>query len=283
MASEVFISKMTDFMEEGTIVAWLVAEGDHVDEGQPILELETDKATVGAGGAGERLPRGHPRGRRARGRHPGRRDDRLHRGRPGRDGDAAATAGAADLSMDHRPRRGRHRGRERHRSRHLGTPPGRRPGRGPPGHGPAAWRTSPASWSRRARRAVGVQVDVTDGSSVRAAFDRVESELGPPWVLVNSAGVLSYGATVDMPESDWDRVHRPWTSRVSSCARRRPCGACCRVVADASSTSRRSPAASPGPRRSPTARPRRGPTTSRAAWPSRSQVRASPSTPSRPA
>jgi pyruvate dehydrogenase E2 component (dihydrolipoamide acetyltransferase) len=45
MASEVFISKMTDFMEEGTIVNWLVAEGDHVDEGQPILELETDKAT----------------------------------------------------------------------------------------------------------------------------------------------------------------------------------------------------------------------------------------------
>ncbi len=55
-------------------------------------------------------------------------------------------------------------------------------------------------------QAVGVQVDVSDGSSVRTAFDRVESELGPPWVLVNSAGVLSYGATVDMPESDWDRV-----------------------------------------------------------------------------
>jgi len=44
MATEVFITKMTDFMEEGTIVSWLVAEGDHVDEGQPILELETDKA-----------------------------------------------------------------------------------------------------------------------------------------------------------------------------------------------------------------------------------------------
>lgn len=46
MATDVFIPKMTDFMEEGTIVAWLVVEGDHVDEGQPILELETDKATV---------------------------------------------------------------------------------------------------------------------------------------------------------------------------------------------------------------------------------------------
>jgi pyruvate dehydrogenase E2 component (dihydrolipoamide acetyltransferase) len=45
MATEVFISKMTDFMEEGTIVSWLVAEGDRVEEGQPIVELETDKAT----------------------------------------------------------------------------------------------------------------------------------------------------------------------------------------------------------------------------------------------
>ena len=46
MATEVFIPKMTDFMEEAVIVSWLVAEGDHVDEGQPLLELETDKATV---------------------------------------------------------------------------------------------------------------------------------------------------------------------------------------------------------------------------------------------
>jgi pyruvate dehydrogenase E2 component (dihydrolipoamide acetyltransferase) len=44
MATEVFIAKMTDFMEEGTIVSWLVAEGDHVDAGQPILEVQTDKA-----------------------------------------------------------------------------------------------------------------------------------------------------------------------------------------------------------------------------------------------
>ena len=44
MAVEVFVAKMTDFMEEAVIHAWLVAEGDHVEEGQPILELETDKA-----------------------------------------------------------------------------------------------------------------------------------------------------------------------------------------------------------------------------------------------
>jgi pyruvate dehydrogenase E2 component (dihydrolipoyllysine-residue acetyltransferase) len=44
MAVEVFVAKMTDFMEEGVIQSWLVKEGDHVDEGQPLLELETDKA-----------------------------------------------------------------------------------------------------------------------------------------------------------------------------------------------------------------------------------------------
>jgi 3-oxoacyl-[acyl-carrier protein] reductase len=54
--------------------------------------------------------------------------------------------------------------------------------------------------------AIGIPTDVTDSTSVRAAFERAESELGPPWLLVNSAGVLAYGATVDMPESDWDRV-----------------------------------------------------------------------------
>lgn len=46
MAVEVFIPKMTDFMEEGVIVAWIAAEGDHVEEGQPLLEIETDKAAV---------------------------------------------------------------------------------------------------------------------------------------------------------------------------------------------------------------------------------------------
>jgi pyruvate/2-oxoglutarate dehydrogenase complex dihydrolipoamide acyltransferase (E2) component len=44
MAVEVFISKMTDFMEEALVRAWLVNEGDRVDEGQPLLEIETDKA-----------------------------------------------------------------------------------------------------------------------------------------------------------------------------------------------------------------------------------------------
>lgn len=33
-------------MEEGTVLEWLVAEGDPVEVGQPLVEIETDKATV---------------------------------------------------------------------------------------------------------------------------------------------------------------------------------------------------------------------------------------------
>ena len=44
MAKEVYMPKMSDHMQEGTILSWLVAEGERVAERQPILEIETDKA-----------------------------------------------------------------------------------------------------------------------------------------------------------------------------------------------------------------------------------------------
>jgi pyruvate dehydrogenase E2 component (dihydrolipoamide acetyltransferase) len=46
MALEIVMPRLSDSMEEGTIVAWLVRPGDHVDEGQPLVEVETDKASV---------------------------------------------------------------------------------------------------------------------------------------------------------------------------------------------------------------------------------------------
>ena len=44
MAKDVFIPKLGQTMEEGTIVRWLVDDGTKVDQGQEILEVETDKA-----------------------------------------------------------------------------------------------------------------------------------------------------------------------------------------------------------------------------------------------
>jgi pyruvate dehydrogenase E2 component (dihydrolipoamide acetyltransferase) len=46
MAVEVFVPKMSDHMEAGVILSWLSKEGEKVERGQPILELETDKAAV---------------------------------------------------------------------------------------------------------------------------------------------------------------------------------------------------------------------------------------------
>jgi pyruvate dehydrogenase E2 component (dihydrolipoamide acetyltransferase) len=46
MALEIVMPRLSDSMEEGTIVQWLARPGDHVDEGQPLVEVETDKASV---------------------------------------------------------------------------------------------------------------------------------------------------------------------------------------------------------------------------------------------
>jgi pyruvate dehydrogenase E2 component (dihydrolipoamide acetyltransferase) len=44
--AQVTMPKMSDTMEEGTIVRWLKHPGDQVTEGEPIAEVETDKANV---------------------------------------------------------------------------------------------------------------------------------------------------------------------------------------------------------------------------------------------
>jgi pyruvate dehydrogenase E2 component (dihydrolipoyllysine-residue acetyltransferase) len=43
---EVVMPRLSDSMEEGTIVRWLKQDGDRVSEGDPLAEVETDKATV---------------------------------------------------------------------------------------------------------------------------------------------------------------------------------------------------------------------------------------------
>ncbi|MGH2888773.1 MAG: biotin/lipoyl-containing protein, partial [Solirubrobacteraceae bacterium] len=46
MSTEIVMPRLSDSMEEGTILQWFVAEGDVVGEGQPLVEVETDKASV---------------------------------------------------------------------------------------------------------------------------------------------------------------------------------------------------------------------------------------------
>ncbi|MCX6375434.1 MAG: 2-oxo acid dehydrogenase subunit E2, partial [Armatimonadetes bacterium] len=44
--TQITMPKMSDTMEEGRIVRWLKHEGDSVTEGEPVAEIETDKANV---------------------------------------------------------------------------------------------------------------------------------------------------------------------------------------------------------------------------------------------
>jgi pyruvate dehydrogenase E2 component (dihydrolipoamide acetyltransferase) len=53
-ATVVRMPKLSDSMEQGTVVRWLLANGEIVAQGQDMVEIETDKATMtyGAPAAG---------------------------------------------------------------------------------------------------------------------------------------------------------------------------------------------------------------------------------------
>lgn len=53
---------------------------------------------------------------------------------------------------------------------------------------------------------IGLVADVTSGAAVDELFATVERQLGPPWLLVNSAGVYVSGPTRDLCLDDWSRV-----------------------------------------------------------------------------
>ncbi|HEY5427688.1 MAG TPA: dihydrolipoamide acetyltransferase family protein [Solirubrobacteraceae bacterium] len=46
MPVEIVMPRLSDSMEEGTILQWFVSEGDAVVAGEPLVEVETDKASV---------------------------------------------------------------------------------------------------------------------------------------------------------------------------------------------------------------------------------------------
>src|SRR5205823_7605545 len=45
MANEVKLPRLGQGMEAGTITKWLKSEGDTVEKGEPLYELDTDKVT----------------------------------------------------------------------------------------------------------------------------------------------------------------------------------------------------------------------------------------------
>src|SRR3954447_25347513 len=55
-------------------------------------------------------------------------------------------------------------------------------------------------------RALAIGADVSDTEQVETAVARIATELGPPVVLVNNAGVIRDNMLFKMTESDWDTV-----------------------------------------------------------------------------
>src|SRR5947199_7926983 len=46
MATDVTMPRLSDSMEEGTILKWIVEEGGEVKRGEALCEIETDKANM---------------------------------------------------------------------------------------------------------------------------------------------------------------------------------------------------------------------------------------------
>jgi 3-oxoacyl-[acyl-carrier protein] reductase len=55
-------------------------------------------------------------------------------------------------------------------------------------------------------RALALGADVSDSAAVAAAVERIASELGPPVVLVNNAGVIRDNMLFKMTDDDWETV-----------------------------------------------------------------------------
>ncbi|AZY53979.1 SDR family NAD(P)-dependent oxidoreductase [Bordetella avium] len=51
-----------------------------------------------------------------------------------------------------------------------------------------------------------VRLNVTDRSSIRGLVSRTEAQLGPIDLLINVAGVVSFGSAEALSELEWDRV-----------------------------------------------------------------------------
>jgi len=58
----------------------------------------------------------------------------------------------------------------------------------------------------RCKDAAVVQIDVTDADGVSAAFDEIESSMGPVEILVNNAGITRDRLFMRMSQAEWEEV-----------------------------------------------------------------------------
>jgi 3-oxoacyl-[acyl-carrier protein] reductase len=89
-------------------------------------------------------------------------------------------------------------------------------------------------------RAIGIAADVSDEAAVTAAVARAASELGPPLVVVNNAGVTRDNLIFKMTSGDWDtvmNVHLRGAFLVSRAAQRHMVAAGFGRIVNISSTS----------------------------------------------
>jgi 3-oxoacyl-[acyl-carrier protein] reductase len=67
-------------------------------------------------------------------------------------------------------------------------------------------KTVTAGIEKSGGKAIAVEADVQDRAAMKRAFDAAEKAFGTVTILVNNAGVVSSGRTVDLPEEEWRRV-----------------------------------------------------------------------------
>jgi NAD(P)-dependent dehydrogenase (short-subunit alcohol dehydrogenase family) len=70
------------------------------------------------------------------------------------------------------------------------------------------------------RRAIAIEADCGDVSSIDAMVARTVAEIGRLDIIVNNAGVTRYAEIMDLTEADWDRIHRVNAKGVFFCLQR---------------------------------------------------------------
>ena len=83
----------------------------------------------------------------------------------------------------------------------------------------AACKDTVAAIEQAGGRAIGVGADVSDSDQVGAAVERVATELGPPTVLVNNAGITRDNLLFKMTDDDWSLVIDTHLRGSFNCAR----------------------------------------------------------------